>query len=454
VSGQIRRTAIFAVCIALGGAPASHAQQPGGIQDGYGPMSAPVDTLRLAASVAAARAANPAVQAARLKAEADRERISPAGALPDPVLELGLLNRPLDDFGTDERMTMNLVGLKQSFPWPGNQGFSKQAGEHLARAAELDATDVEAQIVARTRAVHARLGYLDRAIAITADTRQLLRDFLEVAEAKYASGAGIQQDLLQAQVAVGRTTADLVALEQERVAATARLNALMGRPAEESVRAVDMPTPGGELPRLDSLAALARYGRPAVAAAHERARAAEASYRAAGRAGYPDFELRLAWGQRPQYSDMGSIALGVSLPVWGGSKDAPLERAAAARQAESEARALELYYETYARLGELRAADERARTLDEIYRVQILPQAEAAVESALGAYQVGAVDYATLLEARLTVNRFLVDSVRLTAERLQARAEIEALVGVPPTDLLGAPETDGMTHEMDTGGDR
>ena len=180
----------------------------------------------------------------------------------------------------------------------------------------------------------------------------------------------------------------------------------------------------------------------------------QASYRAAGRAGYPDFELRVAWGQRPQYTDMGSIALGVSLPVWGGSKDAPLERAAAAEQAESDARALELYFDTYARLGELRAADERARTLDEIYRVQILPQADAAVESALSAYQVGAVDYATLLEARLTVNRFLVDSVRLTAERLQARAEIEALVGVSPTDGLATSDTEEWTHDLDTGGDR
>ena len=53
------------------------------------------------------------------------------------------------------------------------------------------------------------------------------------------------------------------------------------------------------------------------------------------------------------------------------------------------------------RLGELRAADERARTLEEIYRAQILPQAEAAVESAFAAYQVGSVDYATLLDARL-----------------------------------------------------
>ena len=385
------------------------------------------DTLRMVDAVAAARAANPAVQASRLRAEAEQERVSPAGALPDPVLELGLLNRPFDGFGTDERMTMNVIGLKQAFPWPGNQGFSEEGREHAARAAQLDAAEVEAQVVARTRAVHARLAYLDRAIAITADTRSMLRDFLEVAETRYASGAGVQQDVLQAQVAIGRTTADLAGMEQERVATAARLNALMGRPAGDPIPAVDLPPPGGEALPLDSLMVLAQSGRPALAAAQERALAAEARYRAAGRASYPDFELRVAYGQRPQYTDMGSIALGVSLPIWGGSKDKPLQRAAAADQAEQDARALELHYDTYARLGELRAADERARTLEEIYRVQILPQAEAAVESAFAAYQVGSVDYATLLDARLTVNRYAIDRVRLAAERLQATAEIDAL---------------------------
>jgi cobalt-zinc-cadmium efflux system outer membrane protein len=385
------------------------------------------DTLRLTDAVAAARAANPAVQASRLRAEAEQERVSPAGALPDPVLELGLLNRPFDGFGTDERMTMNVIGLKQAFPWPGNQGFSEEGRDHAARAARFDAAEVEAQVVARTRAVHARLAYLDRAIAITADTRSMLRDFLEVAETRYASGAGVQQDVLQAQVAVGRTTADLAGMEQERVATAARLNALMGRPAGEPIPAVDLPPPGGESLPLDSLMVLSQSGRPALAAAQERALAAEARYRAAGRASYPDFELRVAYGQRPQYTDMGSIALGVSLPIWGGSKDKPLERAAAADQAELDARALELHYDTYARLGELRAADERARTLEEIYRVQILPQAEASVESAFAAYQVGSVDYATLLDARLTVNQYAIDRVRLAAERLQATAEIEAL---------------------------
>ena len=101
------------------------------------------DTLRISDAVSEARRANPMLQAARYQADAAGERGSQAGALPDPVLSLGLRNRPLDDFGTDDPMTMNWIGLSQSFPWPGNQGFGQQQQEHFKTAADLDADDME-----------------------------------------------------------------------------------------------------------------------------------------------------------------------------------------------------------------------------------------------------------------------------------------------------------------------
>lgn len=94
-----------------------------------------------------------------------------------------------------------------------------------------------------------------------------------------------------------------------------------------------------------------------------------------------------------------------------------------------EAREIDLYNETHARLGELRARVERARILSDLYRTSILPQAEASVESALSAYQVGEVDYMTLLTNQMTVNRFRIERIRLAAEYGEAMAEIEALTG-------------------------
>ena len=89
----------------------------------------------------------------------------------------------------------------------------------------------------------------------------------------------------------------------------------------------------------------------------------------------------------------------------------------------------DLYNETFARLTELKATADRARSLSQLYANAVLPQARAAVESALSAYQVGRVDYTTLINNELTLNRYEIEAVRLTAEYHQAVAELEALVG-------------------------
>jgi outer membrane protein TolC len=64
-----------------------------------------------------------------------------------------------------------------------------------------------------------------------------------------------------------------------------------------------------------------------------------------------------------------------------------------------------------------------------LYQSSILPQARAAVEAALSAYRVGRVNYMTLVESEMTVNRYEIELVRLAAAHHQAAAEIEALVG-------------------------
>jgi len=392
------------------------------------------DTLRLAEAIRMARSANPMLQAARLGADAAAARISQAGALPDPLLSFGLMNRPVAGFGTGEPMTMNQLQLSQMLPWPGKLGFSKRRAAHLAEAKTLDALDAEVQLVARVKGVYHELAYVDRTIAIMERTRDLLRDFFQVSQAMYAVGEGLQQDVLQAQVAVAGMTEDLVVMEQERVAMAARLNALLGRAAAVEIGGLELARIGEALPPVDSLMERAASGRPALRAAQERVRAAEAGYRAARRELYPDFMVGLAYGQRPQFDDMATIMVGVTVPIWAGARQLPMRREMAAMQASEAAMAVDVYNETFADLTEERAEAERARRLSTLYATSILPQARAAVEAALSAYRVGRVNYMTLVESEMTVNRYEIEQVRLAARYHQATARIDALVG----DMEGA----------------
>lgn len=386
-----------------------------------------LDTLRLEQVVAEVRTANPRLRAARLRTDAAREAVGPAGAPFDPVLRLGLMNRPLSDFEPDEPMTMNVVQVEQRFPWPGTLGHAQEASEHLARAAAWDADEAEAELVSRAKAAYWDLSFLDRALAVMEETANLLREFLDVSSARYAVGEGIQQDVWQAQVAIGRLRADIAAARQERLTTAARLNALLGVRADRPVGPVEYREPGPELPPVDSLMAQAAEARPALLAARERVEAADAARRAAGRAAYPEFMVSLEYGHRPRFDDMGSVMLGVSLPVFSGRKQKAEERERAALQAMNDADAIDLHNETWAEIASLRARAERARELFELYSTSILPQAEASVESALSAYRVGRVDYMTLVESELAVNQYEIERARLAAEYHRARAGIEAL---------------------------
>jgi cobalt-zinc-cadmium efflux system outer membrane protein len=121
--------------------------------------------------------------------------------------------------------------------------------------------------------------------------------------------------------------------------------------------------------------------------------------------------------------------IGVSLPIWAGSRQLPLRREMQARESAAEARARDLYNETFAQLAEQRAQGMRAAALSRLYATAVLPQARAAVEAALSAYRVGRVNYLTLVDDQMTVNRYAIESVRLTAEYDAAVARIDALIG-------------------------
>ncbi len=388
------------------------------------------DTLRIADAVRIAREANPMLRAARLRADAATARIPQAGALPDPELSLGLMNRMVGSLGsTADPMTMNQVQLTQELPWPGKLGFARQRADRLARAEELDADDAELMLVARVRTVYYDLAFMDRALAIMNRSRDLLRDFVQVSQAMYAVGSGLQQDVLQSQVAVARMTEDITVMTQQRVAMAARLNALMGRNATAPVGELELPGLGEPLPGVDSLMVQAVAGRPKLRAAEERAAAAAAEYRGARRELFPDLMLGVSYAQRPQFDDMGSLMLGVRLPLWAGRRQLPMRRETQAMQAMAEAEARDLFNQTYADLVEMRAEAERSLNLAQLYATSVVPQARASVDAALAAYRVGKVNYLSLVENQMTVNRYETESVRLVAAYHRAVAEIEALVG-------------------------
>ena len=153
---------------------------------------------------------------------------------------------------------------------------------------------------------------------------------------------------------------------------------------------------------------------------------------------WPEVELGVQYGWRPMdgmTDRMLSVMADISLPVWAGRKqDRMLDEARAMARKDAEERR-GLAAETR---GAVHAAWERwdeAARLEVLYHRELLPQARAALAAADAAYGVGEVDFMTLLDAQMTLNRLRQETFRLVAARGTALAQLEELTGTALASL-------------------
>ena len=170
----------------------------------------------LAALVAEAEARNPELAAARKAAEAAAARVPRAGALEDPMLSAGIANLPVNDprLGQDF-MTMAMLGLSETFPYPGKRGLREDIARALAESADWEAESIRQKVVAEVKTTYYELYFLDRALEVTRRNDTLLAGFVRVTSVKYGVGTASQPDVLKSQVERTRLSDQIVPLEQD-----------------------------------------------------------------------------------------------------------------------------------------------------------------------------------------------------------------------------------------------
>ncbi len=376
---------------------------------------------------------NPMLAALRADASAAGFRVAPASALPDPMLELGSLNRNLGDgLALMPFSGMNMIGVRQALPLGGVLGSAGRAAGARQVAAEAGVTAGEFELRTMAAMAFLDLWAADRSLAIAAETRELVRASARGAEAMYRVGRGRQADVVRAQAEVTRMTEEIIRMEAMRRQAVAALGRLLDLDLDPDTVAVAEPSFPAAIPDADSLVVLAFARRPVLAAGEARLTAAEADVSRAAGMRWPELALGVQYGWRPMEGStdrMLSVMAGVSLPVWAGRKQNRMldEARAMARKDAEELRGLAADTR-----GAVRAAWVRwgeAGRLDSLYRGELLPQARAALAAADAAYGVGEVDFMTLLDAEMTLNRLRQELFRLAAARGNALAELEELTG-------------------------
>lgn len=396
-----------------------------------GPSSAA--TLTLDEVYALARERNPMIRAASSVADATATRVDAAGTLPDPTFQVGLMNFGLPGFETDMPMSMApAVSAMQMVPFPGKLGLSEEIASLSTEMARAGTDEAWWDVRGRAARAFYSIYEVERKLEVARETRSLLVDFEQVARAMYGAGTGRQSDVLRANVEIARMDAEIRRMEAMRTAAVARLNAVLDRPADAPVPAVTYHGLPGTTPGQDTLRAWAESTRPMLSQSRLGVEQAETRRDLARRQIWPDFTIGLQYGQRPSAAGavrMGSVMLGFSVPVHASARQLRMRDEASAMQQMAQAQLEQTRAGVDARIGELVAELDRARSLVSLYRTDVLPQAEANVESSMASYRVGAVDFMTLVDAQMAVNRFRQELYALLADYGRAVADMEATIG-------------------------
>lgn len=350
--------------------------------------------------VAEALEKSPAIAAARAEAAASRERIAPAGTLPDPMVSLAYENDGASPSLGSEMMTRLAVMAEQAIPWPGKLRLAAKVAAADAEVVETRVARARLAVEAAVRRAATRLLEAREARGLTRELEETWKGIEAVVENRYAAGMGTQQDVLRAQV------------ERTRLLQQARRDEEAARAAEAELRRLLLRAPTEPVRLADRLADL-RPGPPDEAAAYARAEAESPELAAAARSlsrealaidlsrreGKPDLVASAGYMNRGSLPMMWSAGLGMTVPVFADRKQAARVREAEARRAaavaaESDVRA-RLLAKTEERLARLVRLAEEAR-LD---REALLVQDRLAVEAALASYSSGSVPFVTVLEA-------------------------------------------------------
>lgn len=375
---------------------------------------------------------NPQIQAARSRWEAARARIPQASALDDPMIGADVEGIPYSSRSIANKYTDVEYMVSQAIPFPLKLFVRHRAAVQEALMAEQEYQEVLRAQVAEAVVAYYEICRLDRFIEINRRNQDLLGQFAQVAEARYAAGAGGQQDVLKAQTEQALLTNEGITLQQERRSAVARLNALLDRPVGQ-----DLTVPSPAVPprlSLDAEAwrAVAEAHNPRLRAARARVEMAKAERSLARLDYFPDFSTRLEARQFNEQSRIREydVMLAVNVPVWSWWKQRNAVREAQAALAAAEAGALSARNDVAAMVQDRFARADAAQRLVDLYRTSVLPKAEQALASARAGYEGGRVEFLSLLDAQRMLHETQEAAETATAALGQEMARLEAIVGV------------------------
>ena len=381
------------------------------------------------------------------------DEVSFAGSLNDPRIGIGLMNLPTDTFSfSQEPMTQKQLFIAQKIPWFGKLNLRSQQAAMKAIRQEAILKAKRLELARQVATAYYELGFVAGSQKINERLIGMLDQLIRVSETRYATGKGLQQDVLQSQVEMSKLLDEQITLGNKYRTLEDRINALLNRgnfipvvPPE------NLPYPDLELEKKE-LQTRSLTMNPWLKVKQAEVDQANVEIELAQKDYWPDMDFTVAYGQREEdlngrnLPDFFSASVVVNIPLWQKTRqDKKLEANKSLHQA-----ALRSYQNLVNSLPhKIDALVTDIRNIQKNYKLithALIVQANQWARSSLTAYEVGKVNFNTTINAQLQLLRFELRAENYLFSLYEKRAELEEVLGAP---LLSQEPGDHGSHRQE-----
>ena len=391
---------------------------------------------------------NPAVVESQKRWVEKAARVPAASAFPNP--KIGVM---WDDLATanpfDGSAMMVEYRLTQEIMNPAKRSAMGQMAQKEAQMFQANYQDKRMEIYATAKQAYYDLLYSSQSLSVGKENQQLMGQLAQLAQINYSTGMTSMQDTLRAQTEFAKMTTDLLNMAAMEAVARARLNTLLGRPADALLVIAEefaAPPPQFDLAVLQKMAL---ESKPSVVGMQRQIEMSQSGLKLARAEGLPDFEIEIGYKVWKQDSGMDAVAkpdtwkfgLMAMIPLWQ-SKNSALVKSATAGLEASEA--------SLAAMRNMAVLDVQMAVVEaqsawrriDLYKNTIVPVAEQTLQAGIVGYTHGKVDFMAALDSVNALRNARLDAYKARIDYEKAIAALEKAIGRP---LSGKPAALAVT---------
>src|SRR3989304_3553434 len=253
---------------------------------------------------------NPGIKAAKAKWEASTKRPTQVSTLPNPTIGVRYLNVSFDrlTLGEDDFTEFGIISASQEFPFPGKLSLKGRIAKEEAEAQEKFSEATVKRVLADLKETYYEWYLVNKSIEITLKNKELIEKFVKIAEAKYAVGRGIQQDVIKAQVELSGFIERLELLGQKKEVLEAKIRSILGRPPDSPIGKPEEVKKSEIKFSLDDLYKLTERKSPILLAQKNLIERNDEAIKLAKKEYFPDFVADFEWINRAEFTSEGPFA--------------------------------------------------------------------------------------------------------------------------------------------------